>query len=141
MTQQPIAQPYTPRPLEESGTVTHALGFLAYVPIPYLSILITGLIQVLSYRSVRKRGPRAAEVARPAGNWGATLLLVMAVLIALEIILIAGANGQSSFLPFIPLFGFLALCVTHLVVTIGGTMAASKGLVYRNPLAIQFFKN
>ncbi|MEO5534949.1 MAG: DUF4870 domain-containing protein [Pseudolysinimonas sp.] len=128
----------------DRGTLTHALGFLCFIPVPLVGILVAGVAMLLSYPSVRARGPIARRTARSGANWGATLLILAIVIAAVQIVLtgIAAANHTTGFLPTgTPLLVLGALAITHVIVTIIGTVKASKGEEFKNPLAIPFYRS
>lgn len=53
-----------------------ALGFLAYIPFPLVSVLIAAIVMVCVYPSTRRKGvPLATQNARIAANWGDHRLL------------------------------------------------------------------
>ncbi|PSL38264.1 uncharacterized protein DUF4870 [Labedella gwakjiensis] len=128
------------------GTGAWALGFLAYIPIPFFAQFVTGLIMAGVYPTHKKRGPIARANARNAANWGLTYAILTVVFIGLAIVFAmivsndGSTNGPSSLtaLPFIPISLWLVLGLVHVVVTIVGTVKASKGEVFRFPLAIRF---
>ena len=74
------------RPPPPNGTVAWALGFLAYIPIPFFNVLIAGVAQVIAGRKQRKHGGLAAENGRRAANWGLTQL-TWAVLMGVVVLL------------------------------------------------------
>lgn len=84
-------QPDAPYPVpvqQPTGASSWAMGFLAFIPIPFLNVLITGIAMASMYPSVRKKGvPLATENARIAANWGLTLIASHVVLVVLLIAL------------------------------------------------------
>lgn len=133
--QQPLAPPAT-------GALSYGLGFLAYIPIPYLSLVIAGIVMASVYPSQKKKGELAAENARNAANWGLSLILYVVLDFLFFIILLVNQNEDSTgFFPVgIPVLIFLALGIAHLVVIIMGLVAANKRTVLRNRLAIPFMR-
>lgn len=130
-------------PPADRGTLSHALGFLAFIPLPFVGLLIAGIAMLASYPSVRRRGPVAALTGRSGANWGGTVLVLMLLIVVSQIILasIAAATDARGFLPTgTPIIVYLVLAVVHVVVTIVGTVRASNGQEFRNPLAIPFFR-
>lgn len=128
------------------GTGAWALGFLASVPIPVIAQIMTGLIMAGVYPTHKKRGPIAHANARHAANWGLTFSILTVVLIGIAIVFAmivsnggtTPADSGTTALPFIPLGLWMLLCLVHVVVTIVGTVRASRGTVFRFPLAIRF---
>src|SRR5699024_2974593 len=131
-----------------SGTVSWAMGFLSYIPIPYVSFLIAGIVMAAVYPSQRRRGPVAAENARFAANWGLTMILAVVVLVGSGIVLgpvldsidgpeNEGLVGVSIALLLVSSFG---IGITHLVMIIIGVVRAGKAEVFRCPLAIRFIR-
>ncbi len=141
----PPAQPPIPPP-GQKGTAAWALGFLAYVPIPIVAQIMTGLIMAGVYPSQKKKGPLALANARNAANWGLTYSIMTVVLFGLAIVfaaIITGggtttASGGVTALPLTPIIVWVVLTVVHVVVTITGTVQASRGREFRFPLAIRF---
>lgn len=131
-----------PRPA--TSALSWALGFLAYIPIPFLNLVITGIVMAAVYPSVARKGPRslAAANARSAANWGLTLITVMLVLVIAFIALMSALSGRSvGFFPIgSPVVVYLVLSIAHLVVTIVGTVKATRGSAFRNPLAIPYLR-
>jgi uncharacterized Tic20 family protein len=127
------------------GTAAWALGFLAFVPVPVVAQIMTGLVMAGAYPTHKQRGAVAHANARHAANWGLTFAVLTVVLVGLAIVFATilsiggGAEpGQVPPLPLIPLALWLGLCVVHLVVVVIGTVVASQGAVFRFPLAIRF---
>jgi len=131
-----------------SGTVSWAMGFLCFIPIPYVSFLIAGIVMAAVYRSQRRKGPVAAENARFAANWGLTVILAVVVLVGSAIVVgpvlasvdgpgEEGVPGLSIALILVAIFG---VGIAHLVMIIIGVVRASKAEVFRCPLAIRFLR-
>ena len=141
--QTPAGQPAVPPP-GFKGTAPWALGFLAYVPIPFIAQIMTGLIMAAVYPTHKRRGPIAHANARNAANWGLTYSVLTVVLIGIAIVfaMILSNNGTTrggaTMLPVIPLLVWAALSLLHVIVVIVGTVQAAKGSVFRFPLAIRF---
>ncbi len=133
---------YVARPA--TGALSWALGFLAYIPIPFLSIMVAGIVMAAVYPGTVRKQPQslAAANARSAANWGLTLITVMlAIIIAFVVLMATLADRTVGFFPIgSPLLVYVALCVAHLVVTIVGTVTASRGSVFRNPIAIPYLR-
>jgi uncharacterized Tic20 family protein len=127
-----------------SGGLSYGLGFLAFIGIPFLSVLTAGIVMASVYPSARKRGGLAAENARIAANWGFTLILGTVVTLGshvLALVAVTDTPMAKGFYPVgIPITVFAALVVAHLVVIICGLVKASNREVFRNPLAIPFLR-
>jgi uncharacterized Tic20 family protein len=138
------AQPATPQPAPPTGSLPYALGFLAIVGIPFLSVLTAGIVMVSVYPAMKKKGALAAENARQAANWGWTLIIGTVITLGGHFVLlyfVSGTPVAKGFYPvgiFITIFG--ALCVAHLVVIIMGLVKAHGRGVLNNRLAIPFIK-
>lgn len=133
--QQPLAPPAT-------GALSYGLGFLAYIPIPYLSLVIAGIVMASVYPSQKKKGELAAENARIAANWGLSLILYVVLDVLFFAIMLAtmGENSTGFFPIGIPVVIFFALGIAHLVVIIMGLVVANKRTVLRNRIAIPFMR-
>lgn len=142
----PPRQPYPTPPPGQKGTAAWALGFLAYVPVPVVAQIMTGLIMAGVYPTQRTRGPIAHANARNAANWGLTYSILTVVFVGLAIIFAAlltnggstRASAETAVLPLIPLGLWTLVSLLHVIVTIIGTVTASRGSVFRFPLAIRF---
>jgi uncharacterized Tic20 family protein len=146
-THQPSPQPYPPAAYQQplappaTGALPYGLGFLAYIPIPYLNLIIAGIVMASIYPSQKTKGDLAAENARNAANWGLSLILYMVLDILFFVILLVSNGDSTGFFPVgIPVVIFLALGVAHLVVIIMGLVAANKRAVLRNRIAIPFMR-
>ena len=130
---------------EPRGTIAWALGFLAYVPIPFVNVLVAGITQLVVGLRQRRHGGLAAANGVRAANWG-LMQLCWPVLMALSLTL-AALTGEPSptgdgmrFTPvmegivFTMLGLYLLLGLMQLVYAIVGTVQASKGRVVRLPI-------
>lgn len=131
-----------------NGTIAWALGFLAYLPIPFLGLIVAGLAQLFVGLGQRKHGGLAAVNGVRAANWGLTQLCwppLMALTILLGVLTGTPGEGGVQFpapvmvLVFVMLGLFVLLCVLEAVYAIIGTIQASKGRQVRLP-AIPFFR-
>jgi len=131
------------RPLP-TGRMSWALGFLAYIPIPWVNTLVTGIVMAAVYPSTRRKGvPVATENARIAANWGLTCILVMLLCLVYTFgMLVFGSQEvKTGFLPIgWGAVAYMLLGLVHLIVTIMGTVVAGRGEVFRNLLAIPFIR-
>jgi uncharacterized Tic20 family protein len=125
-----------------TGSVAWGLGFLAFVPIPVVSMIIAGIAMASAYGAQRRNGPVAEGNARNAANWGLTVIAVTIVSFTLTAVF-AALFGETSrgFLPIgAPILIWAALCVAHVVVIIIGVVKAGKGQVFENRIAIPFIR-
>jgi len=124
--------------LEFTGGLYYGLGFLAFIPVPFLGLLVAAIVMAANYAGSRDKGALAAENGRRAANWGLTIIAVM-ILLAIWVVLLATVfTGSWWSTPAGPVITFLALSITHLVVVIMGVVEAGKRRVLRNVLAIPF---
>lgn len=139
----PPGYAYPARPVP-TGTMSWALGFLAYIPFPVVSMLIAAIAMVCVYPSTRRKDvPLATQNARIAANWGLTIIAyyVVSALYMVGLSLLFPETLNAGFLPFgWPIVGYMLLCVLHLIVIIMGTLAAKRGEVFRNALGIPFLR-
>lgn len=130
------------------GTVAWAMGFLAYIPIPFVGSIITGIVMSLVGYAQRDKGALARENGRHAANWGLTYLLMTVVLIGGAVVTLAISTGGGGRVPdpitpiVFTMIGIWAfpLQITHLVLTITGVVKASKGAVFANKLALPLLR-
>ena len=142
--QQPYPPTGYPQPLAAptAGALPYGLGFLAYIPIPYLSLLVAGIVMAAVYPSQKTKGGLAAENARHAANWGLSLIAYIVLdFLFFAIMLATRGDNSTGFFPVgIPVVLFFALGIAHLVVIIMGLVAANKRTVLRNRIAIPFIR-
>ena len=141
----PAAAPgsYSPPPAAPAtGALPYGLGFLAYIPLPYLSLIIAGIVMASVYPSQKRKGGLAAENARQAANWGLSLIVYMVLDFTFFIILLVTRPEENTgFFPVgIPVLLVLATGLAHLIVSIMGLVAANKHTVLRNRIAIPFIR-
>jgi uncharacterized Tic20 family protein len=138
----PPAPAYAPAAASPStGTANYAFGFLAYIPIPVVSLLVAAIVMIAMRPSAIRKGGVAAENGRRAANWGLTILTVYVIIAIAEIILGISFAGSHGFFPIgSPVLLYFALGIAHLVVTIAGTVTANRGKVFDNRIAIPYFR-
>jgi len=135
--------PAAPRPgqqgpaLPSPAAALPALGFLAYIPVPFLGLIVAGVVQLVVGLGQRKHGGLAAVNGVRAANWGLTQLcwpVLMVITIVLGVA--TGSPGESGGVHLTPvmrgvtttLFGlFFLVCVLEAIYAIVGTVLASKG--------------
>jgi uncharacterized Tic20 family protein len=130
---------YAPPPL--SGRFSWALGFLAFIPIPYLGLAVAGIVMWATYPArSRNPNPLVRENARHAANWGITVLLAVALIFSCFVVLMTMEWARTA--GFFPIgwtvLVFAALAIVHFVVTIAGTVAGATR-VFRG-LGIPFIR-
>lgn len=138
-----IGTPLPPSDKQPAGTLSYALGFLGYLPLPIVSNLVAGIAMAAAYPSQRRRSALAAENARRAANWGLTMITVTLVAIGLVFALLGlfGTDGgEQDVWVLWPFLAVPALGVAHLVVLVLGLVNTTRGTVFRNPLAIPFLR-
>lgn len=125
------------------GTIAWALGFLAYLPIPFLGLIVAGVTQLIVGLGQRKHGGLAAVNGVRAANWGLTQLcwpVLMVLTIAIGVA--TGSPGESG-VRFTPVMNaaailmiglFFLVSVLEAVYAIAGTVLASKGRRVRLPV-------
>ncbi len=124
-----------------TGRTPYLLGLLAWLPIPFFSVLIAGIAMAAAYPRQRKLSAHAAENARRAANWGLTYALGMTLSIATALITFAATASSNpdaapwQMLSILPIFGWGAM---HLVIIIVGLTCTSRGEVFTPP-AVPFF--
>lgn len=128
-----------------SGTLSWAMGFLVFVPVPFLGIIAAGIVMAALSASASRKNALAAANARSAANWGLTALLVSTGLLILHFVLLfvltSGESSTSGFYPLgIPITLYGLVILVHIVLTIIGTIRASSGRVMRVPFAIPFLR-
>lgn len=139
----PYSAPY-PAARPSTGTLSWALGFLIFIPIPFLSAIVSGIAMAASYGASARRGGIARENGRWAANWGLTYLTVSTVLLIAHIVALIGLSGRpgmSDFFPIgIPITLYLLVSILHIVLVITGTVRASSGKLMSVPFAIRYLR-
>ena len=126
-----------PQASVRNGTIAWALGFLAYLPIPVVGLLVAAITQVIVGLRQRRHGGLAAVNGIRAANWGLTQLcwpVLMAIIIVLGVLTgTPSASGGVTFTPVMNTLAFTMLGLFFLVAllqavyAIVGTVMASKG--------------
>jgi uncharacterized Tic20 family protein len=139
-------RPSAPAPVPgrpRNGTIAWALGFLAYLPIPFLGVIVAGIVQLCVGLAQRRHGGLAAANGVRAANWGLTQLcwpVLMATTLTLGAL--TGSPGESG-VTFTPVMNalvftmiglYLVLGIAQLVYAIIGTVQASGGKRVRVPV-------
>ncbi|MFD1713770.1 DUF4870 domain-containing protein [Amnibacterium flavum] len=133
-----------------NGTVAWAMGFLAYIPIPFLGSIVTGIVMALVGRAQRGKGEVARLNGRNAANWGLTYLLLTVLLPGVAFLTLALSTGPDGTVPGDSPAGIVAatsiliwafpLQILHLVLVIVGTVKSAKGTVFRTRFALPLLK-
>lgn len=137
---------FTPPPAmppSDNGKTAWGLGFLAYIPVPILNSLVTGLVQNAVGLRLRKHGGMAAANGVRAANWGLTQVIwslasvVPLVFVPFTIQATPSRTGMSdaTALAILAACGlYLALGLTQLIYAIVGTITAGQQRLVRLPV-------
>lgn len=123
-----------------AGALSWGLGFLAYIPIPYIGIVIAGIVMACVYRSQSRKSPVAEGNARNAANWGLTIALLTVVCFLIALISGVGLGDSGAWIAGLMVVIWIAGCITHLVLIIMGLVRANRGAVLTVPFAIPFIR-
>ena len=127
-----------------TGTLSWVMGFLVFLPIPFLGVIATGIVMASVYRTSAQKNAVAEANARSAANWGLTFLLVSTGLLILHFILLFALTADSpatGFYPLgIPITLYALILLLHVVLTIVGTVRSSSGKIVRIPFAVPFLR-
>lgn len=128
----------------ETGRYGWALGFLAWIPLPGIGLVLAALVMSLAYRTGRLKGSAlCAENTRRAANWGLTVLsltLLCGVYFVLVANLVPGAT-QAGFFPLgAVVVAYVVVMLAHTVVTIAGSVVAGRGKVFKLWVATPFLR-
>lgn len=126
-----------------SGTVAWAVGFLAYLPIPMVGLIVAGVTQLIVGLAQRTHGGLAATNGVRAANWGLTqLCLPVLVILALVIGILTGESTGTG-VRFTPVMNgvmvtvavlFFVVALLEAIYAIVGTVQASRGREVRLPV-------
>ncbi|WP_193103160.1 DUF4870 domain-containing protein [Brachybacterium sp. FME24] len=129
---------------EKRGTVAWALGFLAYIPVPFLGLLVAGIVQLIVGLAQRQHGGLAAVNGVRAANWGLTQLCWPVLLaVSMTIAYLTGAPSPTGGMMFHPVMEvvvfsvlglYLVIGVLQLIYAIVGTVKCSQGKQVRLPV-------
>ncbi|KJL28456.1 DUF4870 domain-containing protein [Microbacterium oxydans] len=126
------------------GLLPWVLGFLIFIPFPFLGGLASGIAMAVSGGASRRAGGPARENARSALNWGLTYLMISTLLLVLHVVVLfslSGSSGATGFFPIgIPITIYFAISIVHVVLVIMGTVRVSSGAAMRVPFAIPFLR-
>lgn len=123
-----------------AGALSWGLGFLAYIPIPYIGIVIAGIVMACVYRSQSRKSPVAEGNARNAANWGLTIALLTVLCFLIALISSVGLGDSGAWIAGLMVVIWIAGCITHLVLIIMGLVRANRGAVLTVPFAIPFIR-
>ncbi|GEK78846.1 DUF4870 domain-containing protein [Agrococcus baldri] len=147
--QQPNPYPQHPASRTPSGGgLPWGLGFLAYIPIPFVAQIGAAITMAVVGAKRRRLGGVVGEQGRHAANWGLTYLTVTAVVAVVVVLGAIQANASAAdaregwnALIFTALGVWLfGLNLAHLVCCVTGVVRAAKGIVFRSPIAIPFLR-
>jgi len=124
-----------------TGQSVWALGFLCFIPLPFVNILAAAIVMMAVYPKHKKKGTALArENARRAANWGATVLLVLVLCATYMLVMGLTLESTEGFFPIgWGIVGYVVLGLVHFVVTLAGVLVAGKGKVFRGAPALPFF--
>lgn len=132
-----------------TGAVPWGIGFIAYIPIPFLNLLISGVTQIVVGLAQKKYGDIAAHNGTRAANWGVIQVLWFVGLIVIAAVgILSGISSGDKSVPFEPVYNglgltwmglYILLNIVHVILTVWGLISASKGLIARIP-TIPFFR-
>lgn len=138
------AAPVYAAPVPPRGLLPWVLGLLVLIPFPFVGGVASGIAMAVSGGASRRAGGVARENARAALNWGLTYLFISTALFVMHFVLlfILTSDGPGvGFYPLgIPLTGYVAISLAHVVIVIVGSVRASAGAVMRVPFAIPFLR-
>lgn len=127
----------------ETGRYGWASGFLAWIPIPFVGLIIAAIAMALAYHRARFKGSAlATENARRATNWGLTVL-VLAALCGLYVVVLVNLvpDANQGFFPVgVVVIVYLVTVLVHTIITIVGTVKAGGGKVFNPGIAIPFVR-
>ncbi len=120
------------------------MGFLAYIPLPIVSMVIAGVTQLFVGLAQRKHGGLAAANGVRAANWGLTQLswpVLMVIIMTIGIT--TGTPNPDGSITFVPVMEilvismfvlFFVICLLQAIYAIAGTVQATKGREVRFPV-------
>lgn len=124
-----------------TGALAYGLGFLAFLSVPIVAVMIAGLVMVAVFPAHKKKGGLAAENARRAANWGLTIVALMVLIAAaLGALWLVGRDARGVCPLTVLTVFYVIFAVTHVSVCILGVIKAHRGEVFTNRLAIPFLK-
>jgi len=132
---------YSEQAHTNTGKNAWVLGFLCFIPLPFINLLVCAIAMMAAYPKHKRQSPALArENARRAANWGATLILGLLLCAAYMVVMAMTLDSTKGFFPIgWGIVGYLALGLVHLVVTVAGSLRAGKGKVFRAAPALPFF--
>jgi hypothetical protein len=136
----PVAPPVA-TPTASAGAANYAFGFVALFPVPVFGLLVAAILMIVLGVGSRRKGGAVAENGRRAANWGITVLLLLVITVGILITLATVfANTRGFFPTGSIIFVYLAVWIAHVVVSITGSVVASRGNVFHNRIAIPFLR-
>ena len=126
-----------------TGSLAWVMGFLVFVPIPFVSAIVAGVVMLAVGLSMRKHDGLAKANGRNAANWGIMLIALTVLLVGGHFVLLyvlTQGGPVPNFFPLgIPIVTWLAVMVVHVVFTIIGVVKANAGTAFKVP-AIPFVR-
>ncbi|MFX4272076.1 DUF4870 domain-containing protein [Propionibacteriaceae bacterium Y1685] len=135
-------------PPQRTGRVAWVVGFLTYIPIPFVHLVVAAVTMLVVGLLQRKHGGIAARNGTRAANFGLTLLLVPLIIGAAMAIGIATGTPTSDGVRMQPwadgmMFGaitiYLVMSLVSGIYAIAGTVWSGKGEEARLP-AVPFIR-
>ncbi|HJG79571.1 MAG TPA: DUF4870 domain-containing protein [Brevibacterium senegalense] len=135
----PYPGPQPPMVPRKTGAVAWGLSFLAYIPLPFFNIVITGIVQLCVGLAQRKHGGLAAQNGIRAANWGLTQLTWFVLLaLTLAVQFITDPDGTEELTPLavvaiVLVCVWMLLSILNLVYGIVGLVMSQRGKVAKCP--------
>lgn len=121
-----------------AATLAWGLGLLGLIFLPFVNLLVSGIVMTVVGLSQSRAGGLARTNGRRAADWGLTVLVILVPCIALWVT--ALTIRAEGFFPWgISVIVWAVLGVLNLVVSIVGLAQAAGGQRVRIP-AIRFFR-
>lgn len=120
-------------PAPPTGRTSWMLGLLAFIPLPFVGLVLAAIAMIAANGSAKRTGqPVAIENGRRAANWGLTVLTVMGLCVVYVIVLavFVPETRTAGFFPIgVAVVVYLILAVVHLIVVVIGIVRAGGGKV------------
>ena len=127
-----------------TGRYAWAVGFLAWIPIPFVGLLLAALVMAVVYRTGRLKGSAlCTENTRRAANWGLTVLTIslMRVVYFIAVANLVPGATQAGFFPLgAVVIVYIVVVLAHTVIAIAGTVVAGRGRAFNPRIAIPFLR-
>ena len=127
-------------PVTARATASYGLGFLAYLPVPVISMVAAAIVMIALYPGQRRNGGVASENGRRAANWGITVLASVFVLTAGLAAALLTTEPTTRIAMLLTALGYVLLSTVHAVVVTIGVIFTMRGRIFPNPIAIPFIR-